>query len=66
MPTIELTPRLRAASRIEKRCRRCEPATGVAKVPAVSVSDGVRCDECGAPVWSGDRFWAVVIDDVAA
>ena len=65
MPKIEQKPRLHAASRIEKRCRRCEPLTGVAKVPAVSVSDGVRCDACGAPVWSGDRFWAVVIDVAA-
>lgn len=66
MPKIELQPRLGVASRIEKRCSRCEPLTGVPKVPAVSVSDGVRCDACRAPVWSGERFWAVVIDELSA
>lgn len=64
MPRIEVQPPRSARSRIEKRCRRCEPLSGVAKVPAVSVSDAVRCDDCGAPVWPGDRFWGVVIDAI--
>jgi hypothetical protein len=62
MPTHHAHPNQSSKARIEKRCTDCVTPPWLAKVPALSVSDTVRCDRCAAPLPQGAEFWAVVID----